>query len=117
MISGISYFMEEKGIDKLEDLVGVALHNMVPAEDLDRGYKVYPNFSDEKCIGCGRCHISCYDGAHQAIDWDEEKRRPSLNKDNCVGCHLCSLVCPVQGCITKGEIEFKEGEKERKIIL
>jgi len=117
MISGVSYFMEEKGIDKLQDLVGVALNNMVPAENLDREYKVYPNFSEDKCVGCGRCYISCYDGAHQAIDWDEEKRKPSLNKDNCVGCHLCSLVCPIQGCITKGEIEFKNGGIEREIVL
>jgi len=117
MISGISYFMEEKGIDKLQDLVGVALNNMVPAENLDRDYKVYPDFSEDKCVGCGRCYISCYDGAHQAIKWDEEKRKPSLNKDNCVGCHLCSLVCPIQGCITKGELEFKKGGIKREIVL
>jgi dihydropyrimidine dehydrogenase (NAD+) subunit PreA len=117
MISGLSYYMEEKGIDKLQDLVGVAVNNIIPAEDLDREYKVYPNFSQDKCVGCGRCYISCYDGGHQAVNWDEENRKPSLNKENCVGCHLCSLVCPVQDCITKGEIEFKHGGSERKIIL
>ncbi|MBR6798452.1 MAG: NAD-dependent dihydropyrimidine dehydrogenase subunit PreA, partial [Firmicutes bacterium] len=57
-----------------------------------------------------RCYVSCYDAAHQAIDWNEKKRRPELN-DNCVGCHLCLNVCPVQGCITPGEIQWKEGRE------
>ncbi|MBU3145808.1 NAD-dependent dihydropyrimidine dehydrogenase subunit PreA [Clostridium sp. CF012] len=117
LISGISYYMEEKGIDKLEDLVGVALENTIPAEKLDRGYIVYPNFKHENCVGCGRCYVSCFDGGHQAIKWDEENRRPSLDREKCVGCHLCSLVCPVDNCITKGDIKFKDGEKERKIAL
>jgi dihydropyrimidine dehydrogenase (NAD+) subunit PreA len=117
MISGIEYYMEEKGVDKLSDLVGAALNNMVPAENLDRDYIVYPHYDTDKCIGCGRCYVSCYDGAHQAVVWDEENRRPSINKDNCVGCHLCALVCPIQGCITKGEIEFKDFGVKREISL
>lgn len=108
MISGVSHFMDEHGYNKLEDFIGLALPNIIPAEDLNRDFKLLPQFDDEKCIGCGRCYISCYDAAHQAIDWDEEKRRPKLN-DNCVGCHLCLNVCPVQGCITPGEIKWKEG--------
>lgn len=117
LISGVSYYMEEKGIDKLRDLVGVAIENTIPAEDLDREYIVYPNFKHENCVGCGRCYVSCFDGGHQAIKWDMDSRRPSLDKEKCVGCHLCSLVCPVDNCITKGEIEFKEAGVEREISL
>ncbi|MBU3161152.1 NAD-dependent dihydropyrimidine dehydrogenase subunit PreA [Clostridium frigoris] len=117
MISGIEYYMDEKGVEKLSDLVGIALDNIVPAENLDRNYIVYPNFDHEKCIGCGRCYISCFDGAHQAIEWDEKSRTPSLNKDNCVGCLLCSLICPIEGCITKGEIKFKDLGVEKDLIL
>ncbi len=116
MISGLSYWMEERGFNKLDDFVGTALPNIIPAEELDRDFKILPDFSDEKCVGCGRCYVSCYDAAHQAIDWDEEKRRPKLN-DNCVGCHLCLNVCPVQECITPGEIEWKEGRKHTDIIM
>lgn len=108
MISGLSYFMEEKGINKLEDLVGLALPNIIPAEDLDRDFKIIPDIDEEKCIGCGRCYVSCYDAAHQAIDWDDANRKPIIN-DNCVGCHLCLNVCPVHECITPGEVKFKEG--------
>jgi dihydropyrimidine dehydrogenase (NAD+) subunit PreA len=34
------------------------------------------------------------DGGHQAISFDTEQRRPSINGRKCVGCHLCLLVCP-----------------------
>lgn len=116
MISGLSYFMEDKGFKTLDEMVGIALKNIIPAEELDRDFKILPNFDEDKCVGCGRCYISCYDGAHQAIDWDEETRRPVRN-DNCVGCHLCMHVCPIEGCITPGEVEFKEGRKVKEIIV
>ncbi|MGN0070252.1 MAG: NAD-dependent dihydropyrimidine dehydrogenase subunit PreA [Atopobiaceae bacterium] len=108
LTDGLSWYMEEQGVDHLEDLVGLASKNMVPAEQLDRSYKVYPAFDEEKCVGCGRCYVSCFDGAHQALSWDEEKRRPVLDRDRCVGCHLCALVCPVDA-ISKGDIVIKPG--------
>ncbi|MCC3867911.1 NAD-dependent dihydropyrimidine dehydrogenase subunit PreA [Terrisporobacter mayombei] len=115
MISGLSYFMEEKGIDKLQDLVGVANCNIIPAEDIDRTFVIYPEINKDKCIGCGRCYVSCFDGGHQAYTYNEETREITLNKDKCVGCHLCSLVCPV-GAIDKGEIMFRDG-KEKEIVM
>lgn len=108
MISGLSHFMDERGYNSLDEFIGCALPNIIPAEELNRDFKLLPKFDDKKCVGCGRCYVSCYDAAHQAIDWNEKKRRPELN-DNCVGCHLCLNVCPVQGCITPGEIKWKEG--------
>jgi dihydropyrimidine dehydrogenase (NAD+) subunit PreA len=116
LIEGLSYYMEEKGFKKLDDMVGLANKNIIPAEDLDRSYIVYPKFDEEKCVGCGRCYISCYDGGHQAINWDDENRKPVLDKEKCVGCHLCANVCPVQ-CISKGDIEFKKGCKEEAVAL
>lgn len=116
MISGLSYYMEEKGFEKISDMVGLAIENIIAPDKLDRDYIVYPEFNDEECVGCGRCYISCHDGGHQAIEWDEEERKPKLTKDRCVGCHLCAHVCPVQ-CIDKGEIEFKPGAKERELII
>lgn len=114
MISGISYYMEERGIDSLDDLVGTALSNIIPADDLDRDFMIIPDIKEEQCIGCGRCYVSCYDAGHQAIDWNTDERKPSIN-DNCVGCHLCLNVCPVLGCITPGETKFKDGSTEREI--
>ncbi|WP_039657234.1 NAD-dependent dihydropyrimidine dehydrogenase subunit PreA [Clostridium tyrobutyricum] len=106
LIDGLSLYMEKKGFDKLEDLVGIALDNIVPAEALDRSYIIYPKFKNEDCVGCGRCYISCYDGGHQAIKWDYESRKPQLIEDKCVGCHLCANVCPVAD-IAVGKKKYK----------
>jgi dihydropyrimidine dehydrogenase (NAD+) subunit PreA len=106
MISGISYWMEDKGINNLMDIVGAALPNIVPAEEIQRDFKVFPQYDHDMCVGCGRCYISCYDGGHQAIKWDEEKRRPSLDEEKCVGCGLCWIVCPIEKCVTPGEVKF-----------
>ena len=110
MKNGLEHYMEEQGVDSLMDLIGVANANIIPAENLDRDYVLYPGIDTEKCIGCGRCYVSCYDGAHQAISWDEENRKPSCDHNKCVGCHLCALVCPVKA-IGKGEIVMKPGRK------
>jgi len=110
MISGLSIYMEEHGVKKIEDLVGKALPNIIPAEELDRNFKVIVKIDHEKCIGCGRCYVSCFDAAHQAINWDFENREPSIN-DECVGCHLCINVCPVPDCILPGEIQYKDESK------
>ena len=116
MKNGLEHYMEEQGVNSLEELVGLANKNIIPCEELNRDYIVYPKIDNEKCVGCGRCVISCYDGAHQAMEWDSEKRRPNCNHDKCVGCHLCARVCPVQA-ISKGEIKFKPNRKEKEIAL
>jgi dihydropyrimidine dehydrogenase (NAD+) subunit PreA len=117
MISGLSHWMDERGFNKIDEFVGAALPNIIPADDVDRDYKLQVKFDDEKCVGCGRCYVSCYDGGHQAIEWDEENRKPSLDKDKCVGCHLCLNVCPVLDCLTPGEIVWKEGRKPHDVAF
>lgn len=116
MISGLSHYMEDQGFNSLQEMVGLANQNIIPAEELDRSYIVYPHIDEEKCIGCARCYISCYDGAHQAIGWNEETRLPHCIEDKCVGCLLCAMVCPVT-CITLGEVKFKAGETPHEVIL
>ena len=90
---GLQYYMAQRGIKKLADLVGEQLPNFVRPNELDRETVVYPIFDRDKCIGCGRCYISCMDGGHQAINFGED-RLPHLVGTKCVGCHLCRLVCP-----------------------
>lgn len=107
MISGLSIWMEEKGYKSIDDFVGKALETLIPAENLDRDFKVFPEIDYDKCVKCGRCYISCFDGAHQAIEWDAKERKPVIDKEKCVGCQLCLHVCPVDHCIVPGEIYFK----------
>ena len=92
LIQGLQTYMVEHGVERLETLVGEQLPNFVLPSDLDRDTLVYPKIDHEKCIGCGRCYVSCQDGGHQAITFTE--RQPRIVGTKCVGCHLCRLVCP-----------------------
>ncbi len=92
LVSGLQTYLTERGFEKLDDLVGEQLSNFVRPSDLDRDTMVYPKVDRELCIGCGRCYISCMDGGHQAIAFEE--RQPRIVGTKCVGCHLCRLVCP-----------------------
>lgn len=90
---GLSNYMQTHNIAHLSDIVGSELPSFVRADYLDRDTFVMPTVDREKCLGCGRCYISCRDGGHQAIEFDEE-RKPHILGKKCVGCHLCRLVCP-----------------------
>ncbi len=90
---GLQHYMASRGIDSLAELVGEQLPNFVRPSEMDRDTVVYPIFDRDKCIGCGRCYISCMDGGHQAITFGDD-RLPHLVGTKCVGCHLCRLVCP-----------------------
>jgi dihydropyrimidine dehydrogenase (NAD+) subunit PreA len=100
LIDGLSSYLGDKGFSSLQNLVGTALPNLVPTDQLNRHSILYPKISRNKCIGCGRCYLSCFDGGHQAIEIDTEGK-PKLNPKMCVGCHLCKIVCPV-GAISSG---------------
>ena len=92
--AGLNYYLCDKGIRQVKEIVGQALDRVSPTtEKLERDTVIFPKFDRQKCMGCGRCAISCADGGHQAISLNE-KRQPVLNGRNCVGCHLCVLVCP-----------------------
>ncbi|MBB5171959.1 NAD-dependent dihydropyrimidine dehydrogenase subunit PreA [Texcoconibacillus texcoconensis] len=114
LISGLSHFMEERGVDHLDEIVGKAVNNIIPSEELDRSFMIIPKVDEDKCVGCARCYISCYDGSHQAIEWDNKTRTPKILEDKCVGCHLCINVCPVTDCITPGDIVFKDGQSNSR---
>ena len=93
LILGLKIYMKEKNFIKVSDFIGLAKDNLVSNDMLDKDTIEYPKFDYDKCIGCGRCYISCRDGGHNAIIFDKE-RNPSINYSKCVGCQLCKLVCP-----------------------
>ncbi|MBR4458127.1 MAG: NAD-dependent dihydropyrimidine dehydrogenase subunit PreA [Clostridia bacterium] len=92
--AGLNLYLAEKGFASVKEAVGLGLDSLSATTDvLERDTVVFPAFDRERCIGCGRCMISCADGGHQAIRLDS-RRKPVLDGKKCVGCHLCVLVCP-----------------------
>ncbi len=91
---GLSEYMKCKGISSLKTLIAGASHTVVSHTGIERDIVLFPVFNRDRCLGCGRCGISCMDGGHQAIYFDRQTRRPKLDHSRCVGCHLCRLVCP-----------------------
>ncbi len=107
IISGMKHFMQKKGIRHIDELVGCALGNIVKPEELNRHSIVYPKFLLNRCIECGRCVLSCYDGGHQALTM-HDNGRITMDPKKCVGCHLCLKVCPSDAIIEGPRIERKK---------
>jgi len=99
LIEGLQYFVAASGHTQLKELLGTNLPNVVDINEIERDLVVYPKFLRENCLHCGRCYVSCRDGGHQAICFDEN-RNPTLDPKKCVGCHLCVLVCPNKAIIS-----------------
>jgi len=106
---GLQHYMASRGITKLSTLVGERLSSFVTPNDLDRDTVVFPIFNSEKCIGCGRCYVSCNDGGHQAITFGDD-RKPHLVGTKCVGCHLCRLVCPTGAIAVSKRVPKRKGK-------
>lgn len=102
MIDGLSNYLDEKGFESVNDIIGLSAKRMTDWGNLDLNYKVVARIDHSKCIQCNLCHIACEDGAHQCIPLLQVngKRLPVVDEDECVGCNLCYLVCPSPDCIS-----------------
>jgi dihydropyrimidine dehydrogenase (NAD+) subunit PreA len=95
---GLLGYLEQRGVERLEQLRGKALENIVAYEKLDKGARVVSAIDLETCTRCGKCAISCRDAGYQAIA-ETADRTPVVDRDKCDGCGLCAQVCPVWDCI------------------
>jgi len=115
MANGLRAYLAEKGFSSVEELRGRALPSVTDWSFLDLNRASKAVIDQQKCIGCGRCHIACEDTAHQAITCMQNGRRHfEVKEEECVGCNLCVNVCPVPDCITlrdlaPGEIDRRTG--------
>jgi dihydropyrimidine dehydrogenase (NAD+) subunit PreA len=101
MITGLSDWMDEKGIKSIDEFVGRAVPNVTDWKYLNLNYVTKAKINQDLCIECGRCHIACEDTSHQAItNMLDGKRHFEVIDEECVGCNLCVNVCPVDDCIT-----------------
>ena len=107
LIEGLQTYLEQRGLDCLDSVIGEELPNFVLPSTMDRSTIVYPHIDKEQCIGCGRCHISCEDGGHQAITIGAD-RKPRINGAKCAGCLLCMHVCPNNAITLSKRVKKRE---------
>lgn len=107
LLLGLKIYMAQRNYKSISEMIGTGLDSLVENDMLERDTIIFPVFDREKCIGCGRCFLSCRDGGHQAIIFHEDTRKVTLNGRKCVGCQLCSLVCPVHAITQSRRISRK----------
>ncbi len=105
MIDGLETFMAERGMTKLDDIIGKAVSTYSEWGDLDMNYETVAKIDADKCIGCHLCVVACDDGAHQCIHAEAGTHVPRVDESECVGCNLCQIVCPVPDCITMVQVD------------
>ena len=110
MISGLSQYMDEKGLGSTADLVGRAVPNVTDWQYLNLNYVTKAVIDQDAFIKCGRCYAACEDTSHQAIAMGDD-RTFTVKEEECVACNLCIDVCPVEACITMRELALGEVDK------
>ena len=103
MISGMSEWMDEKGLTSVDQIVGRAVPNVTDWNHLNLNYVTKARIDQDLCVSCGRCYAACEDTSHQAISMSEDRVFAVID-DECVACNLCVNVCPVENCITMEQL-------------
>ncbi|MGL4311173.1 MAG: NAD-dependent dihydropyrimidine dehydrogenase subunit PreA [Paracoccaceae bacterium] len=103
MISGLSEYMDSKGMTSVSELVGRAVPNVTDWQYLNLNYVTKAQIDQDACIKCGRCYAACEDTSHQAISMKSGRVFEVLDEE-CVACNLCIDVCPVENCITMKQL-------------
>jgi len=98
MMKNIQNFLISEGYNSIEDIVGVALNNILSSQEIiNHITNATASIDLEKCSLCGLCVHSCDNGGKKAISIIDKKI--IINKDKCVGCGLCSVVCPINAIV------------------
>ena len=99
LLDGLQNYMEDKGWESLEDMIGLSLGKLSGQTELSREVKLASQINEGACIKCDICYVACRDAGYQAISLKED-RMPRVDWEKCTGCSLCMHVCPVWDCIT-----------------
>ncbi|MFW9798861.1 MAG: NAD-dependent dihydropyrimidine dehydrogenase subunit PreA [Candidatus Thorarchaeota archaeon] len=91
MTGGMIGFMERKGYETLDAMVGKALPKISTWTALSKLPPLVAKVIEEKCTGCKDCVVACADGGYVAIQMREGVAL--VNNEKCDGCGLCAVVC------------------------
>jgi dihydropyrimidine dehydrogenase (NAD+) subunit PreA len=104
LCEGLEDYLEELGLQSVGQLVGAGVHLVVDPGEHHQARHIVAKVDKDQCIGCGLCHVVCWDGANQAMSFDTATRKAESDEERCVGCLLCQHVCPVWSCIGTAEV-------------
>ncbi|HNT29796.1 MAG TPA: 4Fe-4S binding protein [bacterium] len=92
------------------------------ASPVQVGFRGYPEFSSDKCIGCKRCENDCPAEAIFMIQTNEAEKpkdrkfKMKLYKDRCIRCGQCVYACPVQALKMNEEYETARFDRAGYLI-
>ena len=104
--SGLSHLLASRGINSVEELIGIALPEPVTDfMDLSPTKKI--SISDhDLCVQCGNCSRCPY----LAIRMDQSGY-PVTDPDKCIGCKMCNYLCFV------GALSMRDRTPEEMAVL
>lgn len=85
----INNWLDCHGYNSLDEIRGITIKKMDKRKSAIYD-GTYPDIDIKKCIGCGKCSLSC---KYEAILIEDKKA--VLNKKRCFKCGLCSTRCPL----------------------
>jgi dihydropyrimidine dehydrogenase (NAD+) subunit PreT len=100
--SGTAFLMQERGIQSMKQLIGIAHPNAITGFMDLSPVKKLSDFNYELCTSCGNCARCPY----LAIQLDEQGR-PHSDPARCIGCSICAKKC-FTGAITLRERTAEE---------
>jgi dihydropyrimidine dehydrogenase (NAD+) subunit PreT len=100
--SGSAFLMKERGIQSMQDLIGIAQPHPITDFMALSPVKKISDFNYELCTSCGNCARCPY----LAIQLDE-KGQPHSDSARCIGCSICAKKC-FTGAITLRERSAEE---------
>ncbi len=105
--SGVSHLMAKRGIDSIEELIGIALPNPVTDfMDLSPEKRISES-NHELCVQCGNCLRCPYFAISKNMDG-----YPETDPAKCIGCKMCNYLC------FTGAIKMRErtAEEQRALV-
>jgi dihydroorotate dehydrogenase/Pyruvate/2-oxoacid:ferredoxin oxidoreductase delta subunit len=98
-------YMNEQGYHNLNEIVGLSLEYIKPADELNSAYddnkRLFAHVDTKTCTGCG----ICTDSICLALYIEDGKAK--LDSNNCIGCGMCAAVCPRNAITLINTVESK----------
>jgi len=93
VINGLDDFLNRKGYQAAEEIVGIAAKAAMTYAEMETLPKEHAVINPEVCTNCQRCRRSCFYNVIKMLDG-----QVTIGEE-CRGCGICTCVCPVPGAV------------------